>query len=70
MVNPVVQVTDEDTGEIVYTLRISDREFRPMVFKHGRYTIQLGELGTQRVRVLQDFASLDPQEAKTIAVSP
>jgi hypothetical protein len=69
MANPVVQVLDEDTGEIVYTLRIQGAEFRPMVFKHGQYTVRVGELGTSRVKVLQNVASLDPGETKTMEVS-
>ncbi len=69
MTNPVVQVMDEDTGEIVYTLRIGGDEFRPMVFKHGQYTIQVGEPGTKRVRVLRNLPSLGLREAKMIDVS-
>lgn len=40
--DPVVQVVAEETGEIVYTLRISGGEFRPPVFAPGRYTIRTG----------------------------
>lgn len=53
MSDPVVQVVNEKTGEIVYTLRIKGREFRPFVFEHGKYTVRVGELGTRRVRVLK-----------------
>ena len=38
-VNPVVQVIDESSKEVVYTLRIKGREFRPKVFKDGTYTV-------------------------------
>ena len=38
---PVVQVIDESTGEIVYTLRIQENEFRPHVFREGKHTIRV-----------------------------
>ena len=37
--NPVVQVIEEASGEVVYTLRIAGRSFRPHVFAPGTYTI-------------------------------
>jgi len=43
MANPVVQIIDEATGEIVYTLRIQGTSFRPKVFKQGSYTVKVGE---------------------------
>lgn len=43
MVDPVVQVIEERGGEIVYTLRIKGREFRPKVFAMGSYTVNVGE---------------------------
>jgi phosphodiesterase/alkaline phosphatase D-like protein len=39
--DPVVQVADQDTGEIVYTLRIRGNNFTPRVPKAGRYTVRL-----------------------------
>lgn len=41
--NPVVQIINEQNGEIAYTLRIKGTSFRPMVFKNGTYTIKVGE---------------------------
>jgi hypothetical protein len=43
--DPVVQVLEEATGEIVYTLRIQGRRFTPRVFRPGRYTVRVGEPG-------------------------
>jgi alkaline phosphatase D len=37
--DPVVQVQDESTGEVVYTLRISGDSFRPSVRKPGLYSV-------------------------------
>jgi hypothetical protein len=40
--NPVVQVVEERTGEILYTIRSPARSFQPPVFAPGAYTIKLG----------------------------
>jgi len=50
MENPVVQVVDEASEEVVYTLRIRRHSFRPRVFAAGRYTVRVGEpeLGMMR----------------------
>ena len=41
--NQVVQVIEEKTGEVVYTLRIKGKSFRPKVFAKGKYSIRVGE---------------------------
>jgi len=64
--NPVIQVIDEATKEIVYTLRINGTTFSPKVFKAGSYTIKVGEGKTQKT--LTGVKSADKQDAKTIAV--
>jgi hypothetical protein len=69
MANPVVQVIDEETDEIVYTLRINGTEFRPMVFKNARYTVRVGEPGTDRLQTLKSVPSLASDETKTLEVS-
>lgn len=47
--NPVVQLIDETNGEVVYTLRIKGTTFRPKVFRHGTYTVKVGEGAMQKV---------------------
>ena len=42
VVDPVVQVVDEENGEVVYTLRVKGDFFRPKVFKKGSYAIRVG----------------------------
>ncbi len=39
--DPVLQVIDERSGEIVYTLRIHGNRFKPKVFRPGNYTVRL-----------------------------
>ncbi len=40
---PVVQVTAEDTGEILYTVRSQTAEFVPRVYAPGKYTVRIGQ---------------------------
>lgn len=40
--DPVVQVVAEESGEILYTIRVSGRSFRPPVFALGNYTVRVG----------------------------
>lgn len=42
-VTPMVQVVEEDTGEIVYTLRLGGQEFRPPVYSKGSHTVRVGD---------------------------
>jgi hypothetical protein len=40
--NPVVQVLEEKTGEILYTVRVSGNRFRPRVYAAGTYSVKIG----------------------------
>ncbi len=52
MERPVVQIIDEVSGGIVYTLRIGGNEFRPKVFTRRPHTIVVGEPSEGRVEKL------------------
>ncbi len=67
MEDPVVQVIDEAEGQIVYTLRIKGREFRPKVFREGTYTIKVGEQDG-RMQELTGVRSLAPELHKELRV--
>lgn len=41
--NPVVQVIEESSGEILYTTRVKGTRYRPKVYAKGTYTIRVGE---------------------------
>ncbi len=60
--DPVVQVIEEPSGEMVYALRIQGREFRPQVFHAGSYTIRVGEPGVkmQEIRGVKSLAAEQP----------
>jgi hypothetical protein len=40
-VDPVVQVIDESSGEIVYNLQIDGTSVRPGVYRQGTYTLKI-----------------------------
>jgi hypothetical protein len=65
--DPVVQVIDERDGQIVYTLRIKGRQFRPKVFHKGEYTLRVGD-GDGRMRKIEGVKALDPDETMTLNV--
>ncbi len=49
----MIQVADEATGETLYALRTVGDRHRPGVFQAGdRYTMYVGEPGTERVETL------------------
>lgn len=67
MDRPVVQVIDESNGEVVYTLRIAGREFRPKVFAKGKYTVRIGDQD-QRTKELKGVEALDPDQSGELTV--
>jgi len=62
MTDPVIRVIDQSNGEIVYALRVHGRSFRPRVFRPGRYTVEVGEPGTERWQRLEDLAAAPPEQ--------
>jgi hypothetical protein len=40
--NPVVQVIEEATGDILYTVRVQGTRFQPRVYAAGQYTVKIG----------------------------
>jgi hypothetical protein len=56
---PVVQVVDERSGEVVYTLRAKTPRFKPWVFAEGSYTVKIGE-PPARMKILKAQRSAKP----------
>lgn len=42
LINPVVQVIEQATGDIVSTIRIDGTQYQPPVFASGKYTVRIG----------------------------
>jgi alkaline phosphatase D len=61
MKDAVVQVIDESSGEIVYTLRIKGAEFRPKVFSSGTYTVRVGDQ-PNKMQELTGIQAIPPEE--------
>ncbi|MEX0614095.1 MAG: hypothetical protein WD229_18390, partial [Pirellulales bacterium] len=40
--DPVVQVIEQKTGEVLYTVRVRGKQFQPPVYVPGRYTVSAG----------------------------
>jgi hypothetical protein len=64
--NPVVQVINDKTGEIEYTLRIQGETFRPMVFDaDATYTVKIG---SEEPKNRKNLKNLKPDPEGTIEV--
>ncbi len=56
--HPVFQITDEGTGEILYTVRVNDNTYQPGVFDYsGIYTIKIGDPDTDKFQVFEHVNS-------------
>lgn len=66
--DPVVQVIDEATGEIVYTLRIRGDTWRPKVFRKGTYTLRIGE-GDSVKTITGVSATAEDDDSRTLKVA-
>ncbi|MCB0855356.1 MAG: twin-arginine translocation pathway signal protein, partial [Bacteroidetes bacterium] len=69
MVDPVVQVLVESTGEIVYTVRIPGDEWNPPVFAPGTYTLKVGAPEKGNMQEIRGVKSVDKKgEGERITV--
>jgi hypothetical protein len=66
--DPVVQVIDEASEAVVYTLRIRGREFRPKVFAEGRYTVKVGDGTRGKAKLLSGLRVVPEGENSTVRV--
>ncbi len=65
---PVVQVLDEISGEIIYTLRIASFEYQPRIFEDGTYTIVVGEPGTESMKRIAGLNSKATRDQDLISI--
>lgn len=66
--NPVVQIVQEETGEILYTVRIQGRSFQPKVFAPGKYSVKAGPDKPDKTSAEGIDANADPAAAGGQAV--
>jgi hypothetical protein len=62
--NPVIQVTDEEADEVLYTIRIRGNRFRPRVYSSGPHTVKVGRNSPNS----QTFVGLMPGPAELVSV--
>ena len=68
LVNPVVQILDTETGDVVYTLRVRGTTFRPRVPAAGRYTVRVGD-GLRWFKTVSEVATIaDGRSPSTLSI--
>lgn len=67
--DPVIRITRERTGELVYTLRINGKSFQPGVFAYGNYTIEAGEPDKNSWQVFEGINATSFKERQPLEVS-
>ncbi|KPK82384.1 MAG: hypothetical protein AMS27_14610 [Bacteroides sp. SM23_62_1] len=65
---PVVQVVEDETNEIIYTVRATEAFFQPKVFSSGTYTINIGEPGTSKMETITGIQARWNKEQEPIVV--
>ena len=66
--NPVIQVINEASNEIVFTLRINGKSYQPKVLKEGFYSIKIGEPGTGKEKMLDHILAGKKENLEAIEV--
>ncbi len=66
--HPVVQVIEEKTGEILYTVRIKSERFQPVVYAPGSYMVRIGT-NKADVMVFKGLASETKETAGSKEIS-
>ena len=51
--DPVIQLIEDKTGEVVYTLRIRGNSLRPRVFSKAPHTLKVQDAATGKTRILK-----------------
>ena len=64
--DPVIQVINESTGEIIYTLRIQGKSYQPKVLQEGTYTIKIRSEGKQIM--LTDIKASSDREMESVQI--
>jgi len=68
MENAVVQVVDESSAEIVYTLRITGNSFTPVAFGEGPYTVNVGSGAADEWKTYAGMVPTAEVSGETVAV--
>lgn len=66
---PIVQVLDEHSGELIYSLRVREKRFRPRVFAKTKHMVRVWEDHANKEQVFSGL-TLDLEEDTQLRVSP
>lgn len=66
--SPVVQVVDEATQEILYTVRVQGKTFRAPVYAAGTYTVKAGTNSPERVILAGSTPAGADNESKNVSI--
>lgn len=69
LTNPVIQVHRQQTGELVYALRINGQSFQPKVFEAGLYTIRIGDPDSGTWKEIRDVRAISSKETTSLDVN-
>ncbi len=64
----VFQVIDENSGDVVYTLRLTADSFRPKVFKRGKYILKIGDPDNNKWEIVEGVDSGSQDDNRVIEV--
>jgi hypothetical protein len=65
---PAIQVIHDETGEVIYSRRLTGTTYRPPVFAEGSYSIVVGEVGSTDVTILHHLEPVDEDQDEPIDV--
>jgi hypothetical protein len=63
--NPVVQVINDETGEILYTVRVKGKIYQPKVFSPGKYSVKSGINQADKTIISETAAVQEKKGAET-----
>jgi alkaline phosphatase D len=61
--DPVLEVIDEKTGELVYCLRLTGQTWQPHVFEPGKYTVRISVPETGKMKELKGLEAKSTNDA-------
>ena len=68
--NPVVQVINEKTGEVLYTVRVQGKSFQPKVYSMDPHSVRVGKDSPNKPLLANANPSKDRKAAAVIPVNP
>ena len=68
--NPVVQVINDETKDVLYTLRVQGKNFQPKVYSMDSHSVRIGKDRPGNVVFSQTKPVRDPKKAKVLSIDP